>query len=110
MYEQNSIIKTPALAKKWVEAIVSAYGKSDVVSYPSDCAEIVRHFESDGVFITISDANSFWNAHSENLSSGWLTLAQDCVAALDMLVEDIEAGNSKVSSLSQLQGAFLSAA
>jgi hypothetical protein len=105
MYENNTIIRSPALAEAWIKAIVAAYGGSDFVSYPSDCAEIVRHFDSDGVAITISEANSFWSAHSENLSSGWVVIAQDCVAALDMLAEDIEAGYCKVSSLAALRGA-----
>lgn len=104
MFEENTIIKSPALADAWLRAIVNAYGTFDVISYPDDCAEIVRHFERIGVPITISDADSFWSAHSQNLAAGWLTLAQDCVASLDWLVEDIEAGVCQVECLESLRG------
>ncbi|WP_426172619.1 hypothetical protein [Pseudoduganella sp. R-34] len=104
MFEQNTIIKSSADAEAWLRAVVEAYGSFDVVSFPVDCAEIVEHFARAGVAITINDANSFWNAHSDNQQSGWVTLATDCVAALDWLVEDIESGACQVSSLKPLRG------
>lgn len=104
MFEQNAIIKSSALAEAWLQAIVNAYGSFGVISFPDDCAEIVRHFDRAGVTITITDADSFWNAYSDSQGSGWVTLAEDSVAALDWLAEDIESGVCTVRSLKPLQG------
>lgn len=104
MFEQNTIIKSSALAQAWLRAVVNAYGNFDVISYPDDCTEIVRHFARAGVSITVKDADSFWNAHSQNLGAGWLTLAGDCVTALDWLAEDIVKGVCQVECLEPLRG------
>lgn len=104
MFEQNTIIKTPAAAEAWLRAIVEAYGSGGFVSFPKDCEEIVEHFAKVGVQISIDDANSFWNANSENLQSGWVGLSIDCVAALDSLAEDIESGCCLLPRLDALRG------
>lgn len=104
MFEKNAIIKSSALAEAWLRAIVKAYGSFGVISFPEDCAEFVRHFDRAGVTISITDADCFWNAHSDNQASGWVTLVEDCVAALDWLAEDIESGVCQVRSLKPLRG------
>jgi hypothetical protein len=106
MFEQYKFIKSTALANAWLRSIVDAYGHFDVISYPDDCAELVEQFARAGVTITTNDANSFWNAYSDNMSAGWMVMCADPVAALDGLVADIEDGCCYVDCLVPLRGAI----
>lgn len=103
MFEQYAAFKSPGQVKAWLQAIVEANGPA-YPSFPDDCAVIVEHFAKVGVSITAEEAASFWDAYSESLQSGWITLAKDCVAALDGLVEEIEGGSCLVECLAGLQG------
>lgn len=105
--QQNVIVRTPAVAAAWLEAIVLATGGelSPVNDAEGgDCAEIVRHFAEAGVALRIEQANAFWLAYSANLCAGWLGVPVNSVAALDGLVEEIEKGWCQDARLNALKG------
>lgn len=100
-------IKSAAAAAAWLDAVVTASGGPSIpldADERADCEEIVRHFANRGVTITVDQANTFWNEYSASQQAGWLVLSNDCVAALDALVEDIAAGQCKASHLQVLRG------
>lgn len=106
MFEQNVIIKSTAQAGAWIKAVVTAAGGPTEPhdAERADCTEIVAHFANAGVVITEQEANTFWDRYSSSMQAGWLVLSQDCVAALDALAEDIEAGTCAVQCLRALRG------
>ena len=50
------------------------------------------------------EAQAFWYAYCESMSTGWMTPFVDCVGVLDDLAAEIEAGASLDDSLAKLRG------
>ncbi len=104
MFEHTAVIKSAGDVERWIRAIVVRMRSGEHVTHPKDSADLVKSFAAAGARISLPEASGFWVAYSMSVGARWASLHVDCVAALDMLVDEIEHGWCSVPNLRPLRG------